>query len=114
MAKVCCSIETEPRTLSEGQLNHAREIAADVVEKMEPTEASAIFIEGLRPVLDSVKEMKHMTDEEGEQLQLQTKLVEWKEEAQILEGPCQCLCSTAIVETPDQETRLTEPVSAPF
>lgn len=55
-----------------------------------------------------------MTDKEGEQLQLQTKLVEWKEEAQILEGPCQCLCSTAIVETPDQETRLTEPVSAPF
>ncbi|KAM1011273.1 hypothetical protein FF1_046496 [Malus domestica] len=112
MAKVCRSIETEPRTLSEGQLNRAREIAADVVQKMEPTEATALFLEGLRPV-GSAKEMKHMID--GEQLQLQTKLLDWKEEAQILERPCQCLCSTAIVETPDQETQLiTGPVSAPF
>ncbi|KAI5336994.1 PREDICTED: LOC110613993 [Prunus dulcis] len=110
MAKVCCSIELEPRTLSEGQLNHARELAADVVEKMEPEEASAIFIQGLRPV-GSMKDMVHMVAEEGEQLQ--SKVVEWKE-AQILETPpCQCLCSTVNIESPDQGT-LTEPLSAPF
>ncbi|BFG24426.1 uncharacterized protein Pyn_04181 [Prunus yedoensis var. nudiflora] len=111
MAKVCCSIELEPRTLSEGQLNHARELAADVVEKMEQEEASAVFIRGLRPV-GSMKEMVHMIAEEGEQLQ--SKVVECKEEAQILETPlCQCLCPTVNTQSPDQG-RLTEPLSAPF
>ncbi|KAL6285633.1 hypothetical protein ACE6H2_010023 [Prunus campanulata] len=112
MAKVCCSIELEPRTLSEGQLNYARGLAADVVEKMEQEEASAVFIQGLRPV-GSMKEMVHMIAEEGEQLQ--SKVVECKEEeAQILETPpCQCLCPTVNTESPDQG-RLTEPLSAPF
>ncbi|KAK8629087.1 hypothetical protein V6N13_077944 [Hibiscus sabdariffa] len=43
MAKVCCSIEMEPRTLKQGQLHHAREMA----QKMEPEEAAAVFIEGI-------------------------------------------------------------------
>nr|POE53112.1 hypothetical protein CFP56_13656 [Quercus suber] len=49
MANNCCSIETEPKTLNEGQLNRAREVAADVVQKMEPNEASTIFNEILSP-----------------------------------------------------------------
>ncbi|CAI0474705.1 unnamed protein product [Linum tenue] len=42
-AKICCPIEMEPKTLSEGQLNHARELAADVVLNLEPEEVSTIF-----------------------------------------------------------------------
>lgn len=45
MANVCCPIEMEPRTLSQGQLNNAREAAAGVVQTMEPREASNIFVE---------------------------------------------------------------------
>ncbi|KAJ7011875.1 hypothetical protein NC653_002080, partial [Populus alba x Populus x berolinensis] len=44
MANICCSIEMEPRTLREAQLSHAREEAADVAQKMEPKEASDVFI----------------------------------------------------------------------
>ncbi|KAA0051034.1 uncharacterized protein E5676_scaffold347G00210 [Cucumis melo var. makuwa] len=47
MAKpnVCCSIELEPKTLNQGQLHQAREVAADVVQKLEPSEASLVLID---------------------------------------------------------------------
>ncbi|RYR40717.1 hypothetical protein Ahy_A09g046455 [Arachis hypogaea] len=45
MEKRSCSIELEPRTLSQVQLIQVREVAADVVQKLEPREASALFVE---------------------------------------------------------------------
>ncbi|KAK3219936.1 hypothetical protein Dsin_013906 [Dipteronia sinensis] len=44
MANICCSIEMEPKTLNEGQLNIAREVGADVVQKMESKEATITLI----------------------------------------------------------------------
>ncbi|XP_051119523.1 uncharacterized protein LOC127243508 [Andrographis paniculata] len=46
---VCCAIEMEPRTLSQGQLTHAREIAEDIVQKTDLHEASAVFIQEFKP-----------------------------------------------------------------
>ncbi|KAM5579152.1 hypothetical protein ABKV19_009104 [Rosa sericea] len=111
MAKVCCSIEMEPRTLSQVQLNHAREMAADVVQKMEPNEASATFSEGLRPI--SSKRQMEQEDADGDGEEPKIFLVLELEEAQVYERPCQCLCAAANIETPDQE-KLKEPLSAPF
>ncbi|XP_024185485.1 uncharacterized protein LOC112190287 isoform X3 [Rosa chinensis] len=90
MAKVCCSIEMEPRTLSQVQLNHAR---------------------GLRPI-GSETQVDHVNiAEAGEEPQ--NKLILESEEAQLYERSCQCLCAAANIETPDQE-KLKEPLSAPF
>uniref|UniRef100_A0A2N9FEK6 Uncharacterized protein n=1 Tax=Fagus sylvatica TaxID=28930 RepID=A0A2N9FEK6_FAGSY len=101
MAKTCCSIETEPKTLNQGLLNRAREVAADVAQKMEPSEASTIFTEGIRPSFQ---------EKEEEQLH---KPVECEEKADITKRPCQCLSTTTIIESPDQ-VRPREPLSAPF
>ncbi|XP_062023972.1 uncharacterized protein LOC133740110 [Rosa rugosa] len=111
MAKVCCSIEMEPRTLSQVQLNHAREMAADVVQKMESNEASATFSEGLRPI-GSETQVDHVNIAEGGE-EPQNKLILESEESQLYERPCQCLCAAANIEIPDQE-KLKEPLSAPF
>ncbi|KAK6264125.1 hypothetical protein QQP08_019260 [Theobroma cacao] len=105
MANVCCSIETEPRTLNQGQLNHAREMAADVAQKLEPREASATLIEGLISAAE-IKEVE-LTDKEKE--------VECNRRAHITERPCQCSCNN--VESPDTNNilnNLKEPVTAPF
>ncbi|KAK4269332.1 hypothetical protein QN277_022503 [Acacia crassicarpa] len=58
------SIELEPKTLSQGQLSQARKVAADVVQKMEPKRASALFTEGLEH--SSEEEMTEVDDEEEE------------------------------------------------
>ncbi|XP_002299733.3 uncharacterized protein LOC7470576 isoform X1 [Populus trichocarpa] len=127
MANICCSIEMEPRTLREGQLSHARvskafdllqalnvsffqEVAADVAQKMEPEEASDVFINGLRPVV-SIKEMSQI---EGNGDRHDHKVVECKEKtAEIIDRPCQCSCIPKDIESPDQ-LNLKEPLSAPF
>nr|XP_011466665.1 PREDICTED: uncharacterized protein LOC105352133 [Fragaria vesca subsp. vesca] len=112
MARVCCSIEMEPKTLSQVQLNHAREKAADVVQKTESSEASATFSEGLRPIYSKRQTERENTSKEGEEVQ--NKLILELEESQVLsERSCQCLCGAANIETPDQEN-LKEPLSAPF
>ncbi|KAA8540369.1 hypothetical protein F0562_024712 [Nyssa sinensis] len=109
MANFCCSIETEPRTLNQGQLNYAREAAVDIVQRKETSEALDIFIEGLKPVV-TVKEMAKMALE-GETV---NKLVECNANGGITETSCQCLCNaSAITESPDQ-AKLKEPLSAPF
>ncbi|XP_021295072.1 uncharacterized protein LOC110424741 isoform X2 [Herrania umbratica] len=105
MANVCCSIETEPRTLNQGQLSHAMEMAADVAQKLEPREASAIFIEGLISATE-IKEVE-LADKEKE--------VECNQRAQVTERPCQCSCDN--MESPDTNNilnNLKEPVTAPF
>ncbi|MED6118885.1 hypothetical protein PIB30_006676 [Stylosanthes scabra] len=94
-----CSIELEPRTLSQVQLIQVREVAAEVVQKLEPREASAIFVEGLvHPLKDEnnggkiEKEEVIMVDDE------------------IKECQCQCSFNNEITN----HVNLKEPLSAPF
>ncbi|KAF8400878.1 hypothetical protein HHK36_014181 [Tetracentron sinense] len=105
MAHLCCSIDMEPRTLNQGELNNAREEAVDIVQKMEMNEGSNIFIEGLRPVV-SIKGMGQKVERRDE---LHT-LVENKESAHVIERPCICSCASTY---PEKE-KLREPLSAPF
>ncbi|RDX83517.1 hypothetical protein CR513_35555, partial [Mucuna pruriens] len=100
MANTRCPIELEPRTLNQVQLTQAREVAAEVVQKLEPCEASALFIEGLmHPVM-------HM-DENGS---LAEKLVDCMKKAEAIpeNKSCHCHCSC------DTENAFKEPLSAPF
>ncbi|KAL2539212.1 Uncharacterized protein Adt_00190 [Abeliophyllum distichum] len=110
MANFCCSIEMEPRTLNQGQLHHAREIAIDIVQNKEADEASSLFIEGLEPVV-AIKEMTVVISE----VNSLHKVDESKEKTQIMETSCQCSCTstTAIMDSPDQ-SRVKEPLSSPF
>ncbi|GMI73140.1 hypothetical protein HRI_000983300 [Hibiscus trionum] len=96
MAKVCCSIEMEPRTLNQGQLNHAREMA----QKMEPKEAAAEFIEGIGGV--EVEQVVTETEEE--------------KGVNVVGRPCQCACQTLHIESPDPHFNnpVKEPLTAPF
>ncbi|KAK7349201.1 hypothetical protein VNO77_06379 [Canavalia gladiata] len=107
MAKTPCSIELEPRTLNQVQLTQAREVAAEVVQKLEPREASALFIEGL---IHPIKEVTHM-DENGRQVE---KIVDCMVKAETIteEKACHCQCSCA-TENPFP-INLKEPLSAPF
>ncbi|KAL3720974.1 hypothetical protein ACJRO7_005741 [Eucalyptus globulus] len=110
MASTCCPIEMEPRTLSEGQLNHAREVAADVVQKMEPEKATSIFTEGLKPA-DPAKDTQRLAENREE---VDGEVIESrKQAAKCIEQPCQCSCVSALSESPDQ-LQLKEPLSAPF
>ncbi|KAL4309447.1 hypothetical protein GQ457_01G039550 [Hibiscus cannabinus] len=94
MAKVCCSIEMEPRTLKQGQLHHAREMA----QKMEPEETAAVLIEGIGGV-----EVKQEVKEE-------------EKGVNIVGRPCQCACQTLQIESPDPHFNnpVKEPLTAPF
>ncbi|XVE88832.1 hypothetical protein DITRI_Ditri19aG0100300 [Diplodiscus trichospermus] len=109
---VCCSIEMEPRTLNQGQINHAREMAADAAQKMERREASAIFIEGLGLISAVETEEVHELKDE--------KHTEYcKQKSQnIVERPCQCSCNSINIESPDPNSiilsNVKEPVTAPF
>ncbi|XP_022899090.1 uncharacterized protein LOC111412329 isoform X2 [Olea europaea var. sylvestris] len=86
MANFCCSIETEPRTLNQGQLHHAR---------------------GLKPVV-AIKEMEVVISDANSIHKMDVS----KEHTQILETSCQC-SSAAIMDSPDQ-SRVKEPLSSPF
>ncbi|KAG4399280.1 hypothetical protein AAZX31_08G199800 [Glycine max] len=96
MANTCCPIELEPRTLNQVQFTQAREVAAEVVQKLQPREASALFIE----------EVMHM-DENGN---LTEKLVDCMKKAESIpdDKACHCQCSCAAVNP------FKEPLSAPF
>ncbi|KAG6415791.1 hypothetical protein SASPL_123209 [Salvia splendens] len=118
MANYCCSIELEPRTLKQGQLDHAREIAVDIVQTKEPDEASTMFTEGLKDVVE-IKEVPVVVTVSGENLQPQ-KVVEergrgrsgavFREEVVSMETYCQCL----VVESSPECRDIKEPLSAPF
>ncbi|XWS20236.1 hypothetical protein CRYUN_Cryun31cG0082900 [Craigia yunnanensis] len=122
MANVCCSIEMEPRTLNQGQLNQAREMAADVVQKRETREASAIFVEGLGLISGvEIKEVDDLalTDEEQKEVGVEKHVEYCNQKAQnIVETPCQCSCNTNNIESPDPNSvilnNLKEPATAPF
>ncbi|KAL1559102.1 hypothetical protein AAHA92_09484 [Salvia divinorum] len=116
MANFCCSIELEPRTLKQGQLDHAREIAVDIVQTKEPDKASTMFTEGLKEVVE-IKEPAVVVSVSGENLP--RKAVEegdrggavFKEEVVVnMEAYCQCL----VVESSPECRDIKEPLSAPF
>ncbi|XP_042484147.1 uncharacterized protein LOC122064505 [Macadamia integrifolia] len=117
MACLSCSIEMEPRTLNQGELNNAREAAVDIVSKMEPQQASSVFIEGLRPVvpLNRREEMLIKSDELHTPVDSKESTpVDSKKSALVIERSCECsFTSTSIDESPEME-KLREPLSAPF
>ncbi|KAK6153640.1 hypothetical protein DH2020_013279 [Rehmannia glutinosa] len=109
MANFCCSIETEPRTLNQGQLNYAREIAVDIVQKNEPDEASSIFketltqIQGLKaPPVVGIKETVVVVVPDA------------NPPHKAVETNCQCSSSALAMESSPEECRVKEPLSAPF
>ncbi|XP_022724816.1 uncharacterized protein LOC111281352 [Durio zibethinus] len=118
-ANVCCSIEMEPRTLKQGQLNHAREMAADVAQKMKE-DASAVFIEGLGLVSAvEIKEVNDLTNELEKEVGVEKHVEYCNQKAQnIVERPCQCSCDINNIESPDPNNiilnNVKEPVTAPF
>nr|XP_009801224.1 PREDICTED: uncharacterized protein LOC104246997 [Nicotiana sylvestris]XP_016473337.1 PREDICTED: uncharacterized protein LOC107795255 [Nicotiana tabacum] len=107
MANFCCSIEMEPKTLNQGQLNLAREVAVDIVQNTESDEASNIFLEGRKAVIE-IKEAQSLENckEEDYVAQVMKSNV-------VIEASCQCSCPAAIIDSPDQ-SKLKEPLSAPF
>ncbi|KAI3964467.1 hypothetical protein MKX01_007157 [Papaver californicum] len=134
-----CSIEMEPRTLNELELNVVREAAMDIVLNSESRSnelASKLLIEGLRPMFP-VKETT-MDDDEEEQ---QNSIANWYKEnngisktnssgkskvvasANLkfddLQMSCDpnCVCNLKpirISKSPKNKYSIREPVSAPF
>ncbi|KAL8522466.1 hypothetical protein ACS0TY_012578 [Phlomoides rotata] len=116
MANFCCPIECEPRTLKEVQISHAREIAVDIVQKMEPDEASTIFNEGLKPVV-GIKETAAVVVVSDA---IPPQKAEEEQSNEIVKGQiyvetcCQCSSSRIAIESSTHECRIKEPLSAPF
>ncbi|KAL2338039.1 hypothetical protein Fmac_012485 [Flemingia macrophylla] len=104
MANTSCPIELEPRTLNQVQLTQAREVAAEVVQKLEPCEASALFIEGLMNPIQEDDENGTPTDKK--------LLLDCMKKTDTIPIPddkschCQCACAT--------EDLFKQPLSAPF
>ncbi|KAJ9568345.1 hypothetical protein OSB04_004311 [Centaurea solstitialis] len=104
MAAFCCPIETEPKTMNQVELNQVREVAVGVVKDNEPSEASRILSEGLKPVM-GVEEMAVAIERKDSIHKLQDV---------VANGEAVCQCSViGPVSTPDQ-CNLKEPLSAPF
>ncbi|XP_043719058.1 uncharacterized protein LOC122666982 isoform X2 [Telopea speciosissima] len=109
MAYLSCSIEMEPRTLNQGQLNNAMEAAADIVQKTKLHKASNVFIEGLRPVVP-INRREEMVKKRKK---LQT-IVDGRGRVLAIERSCECSCSSInFIESPEK-SKLREPLSAPF
>ncbi|KAF2301157.1 hypothetical protein GH714_020523 [Hevea brasiliensis] len=93
--------------------NHQPEVAADVVQKMEPKEASNVFIEGLR----SIPKMKVEEMEENEHQQKHKLLVvdcNEKAEPEMIESPCQCSLDRSNIEMESPEQTIKEPFQPRF
>ncbi|KOM27385.1 hypothetical protein LR48_Vigan406s019500 [Vigna angularis] len=83
---------------------HQAEVAAEVVQKLEPCEASALFIEGLMHPIQKVMQM------DGNE-NLSEKLADCMKKAESITDhskACHCQCSCAT------ENSFKEPLSAPF
>ncbi|KAI9162616.1 hypothetical protein LWI28_028976 [Acer negundo] len=120
MANICCSIEMEPKTLNQGQLNIAREVAADVVQKMESKEATIALIKGLESVREDQNYEQILKEENSHNkhvIEGSCAIINSNEKPpQVIERPCQCSLMTNVniaAESPDQ-INLKEPLSAPF
>ncbi|XP_058745382.1 uncharacterized protein LOC131618134 [Vicia villosa] len=109
MANISCPIELEPRTLSGEQLTQARELAAEVVQNMEPSEASTVFFEG---IMHPIKEVTLMDENKCKN----EKLIDFTKKKETLpydEKVYQCQCSSS-TEIPFCIVGEKEPLSAPF
>ncbi|XP_010691428.1 uncharacterized protein LOC104904755 isoform X3 [Beta vulgaris subsp. vulgaris] len=93
MACLPCAIEMEPKTLNEGQINHAR---------------------GLREV-ESLEGIEQIIKEDEVITKLGNSRVDdcSKDEKNKNESSHHCLCTTILINSPDELTRR-EPVTAPF
>ncbi|XP_048492195.1 uncharacterized protein LOC104904755 isoform X2 [Beta vulgaris subsp. vulgaris] len=111
MACLPCAIEMEPKTLNEGQINHARAVA---IQLMEPERASDIFVQGLREV-ESLEGIEQIIKEDEVITKLGNSRVDdcSKDEKNKNESSHHCLCTTILINSPDELTRR-EPVTAPF
>ncbi|KAL5756000.1 hypothetical protein ACOSP7_020423 [Xanthoceras sorbifolium] len=105
----CCCIELEPKTLNQGQLNIAREVAADEIQKMESKEATNPLIKGLEPVGEEEQNEQILKEENSHKHHVEGN----NEKPQVIERPCQCSLTNINAESPDQ-INLKEPLSAPF
>nr|GEZ84122.1 hypothetical protein [Tanacetum cinerariifolium] len=104
MATFCCPIETEPKTLNQVELGHARELAVGVVKDNKPSEASRILNEGMKPVI-GVEEM-------AKAIERQDSIHKIQGIDTTREAVCQC-SMIGVVSTPDP-CNIKEPLSAPF
>ncbi|KAK1422485.1 hypothetical protein QVD17_25630 [Tagetes erecta] len=106
MATFCCPIETEPKTMNHVELNHAREVAVGVLKDNNPSEASRILNDGMKPVI-GIEAMAKAIEREDTIIKLQ--------ETGTSSDDVVCQCSkTGVVSTPDQCGLIKEPLSAPF
>ncbi|XP_019417955.1 PREDICTED: uncharacterized protein LOC109328784 isoform X2 [Lupinus angustifolius] len=100
MENTSCPIELEPRTLSQMQLTQAREVAAEIVQKLEPIEASTLFLEEIRKIGENERQVEELID-----------CIE-KDEFIHAEKACHCKCSCNVENTLHSDIK--EPLSAPF
>ncbi|OIW17154.1 hypothetical protein TanjilG_21131 [Lupinus angustifolius] len=107
MENTSCPIELEPRTLSQMQLTQAREVAAEIVQKLEPIEASTLFLEEL---IYPIKEIRKI----GENERQVEELIDCIEKDEFIhaEKACHCKCSCNVENTLHSDIK--EPLSAPF
>ncbi|KAI3671587.1 hypothetical protein L1987_87326 [Smallanthus sonchifolius] len=104
MATFCCPIEAEPKTMNQVELNQAREVAVGVLKDNNPSEASRILHEGMKPVVG---------------IEAMAKAIERKDTIDKLQGTSTtseavCQCSITGVLSPPDQCSLKEPLSAPF
>ncbi|KAL8217391.1 hypothetical protein R6Q57_020764 [Mikania cordata] len=104
MATFCCPIETEPKTMNQVELNHAREVAVGVLKDNKPSEATRILHEGMKPVI-RIEEMARAIEKKNTISKLQGT-------STTTEAVCQC-CITSVLSAAEQSS-LKEPLSAPF
>ncbi|XP_011080609.1 uncharacterized protein LOC105163815 [Sesamum indicum] len=115
MANFCCSIELEPRTLNQGQLNHVREIAVDIVQRKEPDDEASMILnhdQGLRKPVVATKETVVLVVSDVATPPPSKEVIET--EITTVETYCQCSASALTVESSPEECRVKEPLSAPF
>ncbi|MCD7452163.1 hypothetical protein HAX54_015275 [Datura stramonium] len=105
MANFCCSIEMEPKTLNQGQLNLAREVAVDIVQNTESDVASNLFLQGGKAVVQ-INEALVLIEEAEAEAVVKTNVV--------IEASCQCACPSAVIDDSPDQSKLKEPLSAPF
>ncbi|XP_038986573.1 uncharacterized protein LOC103710244 isoform X2 [Phoenix dactylifera] len=104
MERFGCTIEMEPRTLSEGELNDAREAAVAIIQSKEPKEALSIFTQG-KSLTGAVKGPGEEVERQGHGIEEGTGLA--KKSWNLPCGP------DSSEEFPDG-TKLREPLSSPF
>ncbi|XP_055827181.1 uncharacterized protein LOC129895482 [Solanum dulcamara] len=112
MANFCCSIEMEPKTLSQGRLNLAREVAVDIIQNTQSDEASNLFLEGGKAVVQ-IKEALVLI-EEAEAVEQESCIGEVVKTNVAIEASCQCACPSAVIDDSPDQSKLKEPLSAPF